>query len=82
MTNKHTVNLLYVCLCKILLVTILFSCIMCSSNSIKVVLVLNLIIILQLAVPEDRVLSFGMTLPGPGVTEGQVCLLRVYYYAS
>lgn len=26
----------------------------------------------QLAVPESKVSGFGMTLPGPGVTDGQV----------
>ncbi|XP_038208926.1 aquaporin AQPAe.a isoform X2 [Zerene cesonia] len=31
---------------------------------------------IRLAVPEDRVVSFGMTLPGDGVTDGQAVLVE------
>ncbi|XP_022123792.2 aquaporin AQPAe.a isoform X2 [Pieris rapae] len=31
---------------------------------------------IRLAVPEDRVLAFGMTLPGPGVTDAQAVLVE------
>ncbi|XP_045505123.1 aquaporin AQPAe.a isoform X2 [Colias croceus] len=31
---------------------------------------------IRLAVPEDRVLSFGMTLPGDGITDGQAVLVE------